>query len=100
MAGRPRRAPGAAGWPDPARADRVPPGAGPGRGAGRGGGCARRAPRPPAPLRVAALAVAAGAPVAPGTPVLTATSATPVVNVALPAAAESLVHPGQRVTVT
>jgi hypothetical protein len=54
----------------------------------------------PTPIRVAALAVAAGAPVAPGTPVLTATSATPVVNVALPADAEPLVHPGQRVMIT
>jgi hypothetical protein len=53
----------------------------------------------PTPVRVAALAVAAGAPVAPGTPVLTVTSATPVVNVALPTDAEPLVHPGQRVTI-
>ena len=31
---------------------------------------------------------------------ITATSATPVVDVALPADAESLVHPGQQVTIT
>jgi peptidoglycan hydrolase-like protein with peptidoglycan-binding domain len=54
----------------------------------------------PAPVRVAALAGALGATVAPGTPVITATSATPVVDVALPADAEPQVHPGQPVTIT
>jgi peptidoglycan hydrolase-like protein with peptidoglycan-binding domain len=54
----------------------------------------------PAPIRVASLSVAPGAMVTPGTPVLTATSTTPVVDVALPAAEEPLVHPGQQVTIT
>jgi peptidoglycan hydrolase-like protein with peptidoglycan-binding domain len=54
----------------------------------------------PEPVRVAALTGAPGATVAPGAPVITATSATPVVDVALPADAEPLVHPGQQVTIT
>ncbi len=54
----------------------------------------------PQPIRVAALNAQAGAPASPGTPVLTATSATPVVEVALPTSEESLVRPGQQVTIT
>jgi uncharacterized membrane protein YgcG len=54
----------------------------------------------PGPVRVAALATGAGAAVASGTPVLTATSTTAVVTVALPPAEQSAVTAGQRVTIT
>ena len=54
----------------------------------------------PGPVRVAALSTGAGATVTAGTPVFTATSTTAVVDVALPAAEQSAVTAGQRVTIT
>ncbi len=54
----------------------------------------------PGPLRVASLSVALGAAAQPGTAVLAATSARPVVSAALPVSEEYLVHRGDRVTVT
>ena len=54
----------------------------------------------PGPVRVAALASGAGATVAAGAPVLTGTSVTEVVTVALPSSERSAVTAGQRVTIT
>jgi hypothetical protein len=54
----------------------------------------------PGPVRVAALNTGAGATVMAGTTVLTATSTTAVVTVALPPAEQSAVTAGQRVTIT
>jgi uncharacterized membrane protein YgcG len=54
----------------------------------------------PGPARVATVEAGPGATVAAGTPVLTATSTTAVANVALPAAEQSVVTAGQRVTIT
>jgi hypothetical protein len=54
----------------------------------------------PGPVRVAALGTGAGASVAAGTSVITATSTTAVVEVALPSAEQSAVTAGQRVTIT
>jgi len=54
----------------------------------------------PGPVRVAALAAGPGAAVAAGTPVITATSTTAVVIVAVPTAEQSSVTAGQRVTIT
>jgi Putative peptidoglycan binding domain/HlyD family secretion protein len=54
----------------------------------------------PGPVRVAAQQAGTGAAVAAGAPVLTATSTTAVVDVALPAAEQSAVKAGQRVTIT
>ena len=54
----------------------------------------------PGPLRVASLSVALGAVAQPGTAVLAATSARPVVSAALPVSEEYLVRRGDRVTVT
>ena len=54
----------------------------------------------PGPIRVSAPAAGLGASVAPGTPVLTATSTAAVVNVTLPSAEQPVVTPGQRVAVT
>ena len=54
----------------------------------------------PGPVRVAALASGAGATVAAGAPVLTGTSVTEVVTVALPSPERSAVTAGQRVTIT
>lgn len=54
----------------------------------------------PQPVRVAALSTGAGATIAPGVSVFTATSTTPVADISLPADEESLVRPGQPVTVT
>ncbi len=54
----------------------------------------------PGPLRVASLGVTLGAAAQPGTAVLAATSARPVVSAALPVSQEYLVHRGDRVSVT
>jgi hypothetical protein len=54
----------------------------------------------PGPLRVASLDVTLGAAAQPGTAVLAATSARPVVSAALPVGQEYLVHRGDRVSVT
>ena len=54
----------------------------------------------PGPVRVAGLAAGPGATVAAGTQVLTGTSATAVVTVAVSAAEQSAVTAGQRVTIT
>ena len=54
----------------------------------------------PGPLRVTTVAAGLGAPVQPGTAVLTATSPRPVVDVPLPVSQEYLVHGGEPVTVT
>jgi hypothetical protein len=54
----------------------------------------------PSAIRVAAPGTGAGAAVTPGTAVLTATSTTAVVYVALPASQQSAVRPGQHVTIT
>jgi len=54
----------------------------------------------PSAVRVAAPGTGAGAAVTPGTPVLTATSTTAVVEVALPATEQSAVRAGQQVTIT
>ena len=54
----------------------------------------------PGPLRVASLDVSLGAAAQPGTAVLAATSARPVVSAALPVGEEYLVRRGDRVSVT
>ena len=54
----------------------------------------------PGPLRLASLDVTLGAPAQPGTAVLAATSARPVVSAALPVGQEYLVHRGDQVSVT
>jgi peptidoglycan hydrolase-like protein with peptidoglycan-binding domain len=54
----------------------------------------------PQPVRVTAPATGTGGPAAPGTALLTASSTTPVVDVALPTGQEWLVRPGQQVTIT
>ena len=54
----------------------------------------------PGPLRVASLSVSLGAAAQPGTAVLAATSARPVVSAALPVAEQYLVRRGDRVSVT
>jgi hypothetical protein len=54
----------------------------------------------PAPIRVATPSAGIGAAATPGAAVLTVTSTRPVVDVALPADQESLVRPGQHVTIT
>ena len=54
----------------------------------------------PGPLRLASLDVTLGAPAQPGTAVLVATSARPVVSAALPVGQEYLVHRGDQVSVT
>jgi hypothetical protein len=54
----------------------------------------------PGPIRVATVTAHPGSPVAPGVPVLTATSTTVVVTVPVPAGQTYLVHVGDAVTVT
>ncbi len=54
----------------------------------------------PGPIRVTGDAVSPGAPLIPGATVLTATSTTPVVTVALDVASEGVIRPGDRVLVT
>jgi hypothetical protein len=54
----------------------------------------------PGALRVASASTGTGAMIAPGAPVLSATSTTPVVTVSLPAQEQAAVAPGQRVTIT
>ncbi len=54
----------------------------------------------PGPIRVTGIAASLGAPATLGTPVLSATSTTPVVTLDVPAAQTYLVHAGDAVTVT
>jgi Putative peptidoglycan binding domain len=54
----------------------------------------------PAALRVATTTAVLGAPAAPGTPALTGTSTTPQVTIALDAALQGQVRPGDNVTIT
>ena len=51
-------------------------------------------------VRVSVVQSGAGAAVTPGTPLLTVTSTTPVVTIALPATEAGIVHPGQQITIT
>jgi peptidoglycan hydrolase-like protein with peptidoglycan-binding domain len=53
----------------------------------------------PGPIRIATVTATAGAPVQPGTPILSATSTRPVVRVSLPPAFQQLVRSGARVRV-
>jgi HlyD family secretion protein len=54
----------------------------------------------PGPVRVGSVQATAGAPLTPGTAVLTLTSTAPVVQASLDAGSRQLVHPGDRVLVT
>ena len=54
----------------------------------------------PGPVRVDSVLATAGAPLTPGTAVLTLTSTAPVVQASLDAGSRQLVHPGDRVLVT